>query len=108
MKKPVIIAIDGPSGSGKSTVGTGLARSLGYDYINSGSLYRALALKALDKGSSKKVWYSIRDHAADARLSRQLAEIEGRSRRLPADRALLPLGISRLDTMLSGGLRRDA
>lgn len=43
-----------------------------------------------------------------ARLSRQIAEIEGRSMHLPADRALLPLGISRLDAMLSGGLRRDA
>ena len=47
MKKPTIIAIDGPSGSGKSTVSSGLARSLGYNYINSGSLYRAFALKAL-------------------------------------------------------------
>ncbi len=48
MKKPVIIAIDGPSGSGKSTVSSGLAQSLGYNYINSGSLYRAFALKAIN------------------------------------------------------------
>ncbi len=50
MKKTVVIAIDGPSGSGKSTVSIGLAHSLGYNYINSGSLYRAFALKTLDHG----------------------------------------------------------
>ncbi len=46
MRKPVIIAVDGPSGSGKSTISAGLAQSLGYDYINTGSLYRAVAFKA--------------------------------------------------------------
>jgi protein ImuA len=43
-----------------------------------------------------------------ARLSRQIAEIEGRPVCLPAHRALLPLGVRSLDAMLSGGLRRDA
>ena len=47
MRRATIIAIDGPSGSGKSTAGTGLARGLGYDYINSGSIYRAVALKSM-------------------------------------------------------------
>ncbi len=48
MKKSVIIAIDGPSGSGKSTISTAVARMLGFNYINSGSLYRAIALKAIN------------------------------------------------------------
>lgn len=43
-----------------------------------------------------------------ARLSRRIAEIEGRPIRLPARHALLPLGIRSLDAMLLGGLRRDA
>ena len=43
----VIIAIDGPSGSGKSTVGKALARCLGYLYIDSGAVYRAVACKAI-------------------------------------------------------------
>lgn len=43
-----------------------------------------------------------------ARLSRRIAEIEGKSVRLPARRAYLPLGIPSLDAMLSGGFRRDA
>jgi len=38
----VIIAIDGPSGAGKSTVAQGLARRLGYRYVDSGALYRAV------------------------------------------------------------------
>jgi cytidylate kinase len=41
-----IITIDGPAGAGKSTVGRRLAQSLGYLYLDSGALYRAVALKA--------------------------------------------------------------
>jgi CMP/dCMP kinase len=46
----LVIAIDGPSGSGKSTLGKALARRLGYLYIDSGAVYRAVARKALDEG----------------------------------------------------------
>jgi cytidylate kinase len=44
------IAIDGPAGSGKSTIGEGLARRLGYLYIDTGAIYRAVAWMALQKG----------------------------------------------------------
>ena len=44
----LVIAIDGPSGSGKSTVGKAIARRLGYLYIDSGAVYRAVGLKALE------------------------------------------------------------
>ena len=44
----LIIAIDGPSGSGKSTVGKAVAKRLGYLYIDSGAVYRAVGLKALE------------------------------------------------------------
>src|SRR6266404_1819506 len=44
----LIIAIDGPSGSGKSTVGKAVAQQLGYLYIDSGAVYRAVGLKALE------------------------------------------------------------
>ena len=47
MQKKMIITIDGPAGSGKSTVSKMLAKRLGYIYLNTGSLYRALAYKAL-------------------------------------------------------------
>ncbi len=46
MTKPFIIAIDGPSGAGKSTLGRRLARELGLLYIDTGAMYRAVALAA--------------------------------------------------------------
>jgi CMP/dCMP kinase len=41
-----VIAIDGPAGAGKSTVARGVARELGFTYLDSGAMYRAVALAA--------------------------------------------------------------
>src|SRR5215469_16236830 len=46
--RPLVIAIDGPAGSGKSTIAARLAKKLGYINLESGAMYRALALKALE------------------------------------------------------------
>jgi CMP/dCMP kinase len=46
----VIVAIDGPSGSGKSSVSRGVASRLGYDYLDTGAMYRAVTWWALDNG----------------------------------------------------------
>ncbi len=46
----MIIAIDGPAGAGKSTVAKKLAQRMGFLYIDTGAMYRCLALKALDQG----------------------------------------------------------
>jgi len=48
----LVVAIDGPSGAGKSTAGRALAAQLGYTYIDTGAMYRALALKASRAGVS--------------------------------------------------------
>ncbi|HVA78980.1 MAG TPA: (d)CMP kinase [Candidatus Binataceae bacterium] len=45
-----IVAIDGPVGAGKSTVARGLARELGFSYLNTGAMYRAVAIAARDAG----------------------------------------------------------
>ena len=52
--KNLIIAIDGPSGAGKSTLGRMLARALKLLYIDTGSMYRAVALAVMDASMSVK------------------------------------------------------
>ncbi len=47
-KGRLIVAIDGPSGAGKSTVARRLARELGYLYMDTGAMYRAVALNVLE------------------------------------------------------------
>ena len=61
----IVIAIDGPSGSGKSTVGKAIAGRLGYLYIDSGAVYRAIGLKTVETNTA------LEDSAAIARLARQ-------------------------------------
>src|SRR6195256_6374718 len=53
MSDPLIIAIDGPSGSGKSTLGRMLARQLGLLYIDTGSMYRAVALAVIESTTNE-------------------------------------------------------
>jgi CMP/dCMP kinase len=46
----MVIAIDGPAGAGKSTVARGVAEALGFTYLDSGAMYRCVALAALRRG----------------------------------------------------------
>ena len=64
MSRPLIIAIDGPSGAGKSTLGRRLARELGLLYIDTGAMYRAVALAAAAAG------VEVSDAAAVAAVAR--------------------------------------
>jgi cytidylate kinase len=63
--RQLVIAIDGPSGSGKSTLGKAVARQLGYLYIDSGAVYRAVGWKALSTNTQ------LDDLASIARLARE-------------------------------------
>jgi cytidylate kinase len=65
MRRPGRIAIDGPAGSGKSTIGEQLAHKLGYLYVDTGAMYRAVAWLALQRQ------VDIFDGPALARLARE-------------------------------------
>jgi cytidylate kinase len=49
--RSMVIAIDGPAGAGKSSVARGVARALGFCYLDSGAMYRCVALAALERGA---------------------------------------------------------
>jgi cytidylate kinase len=63
------VAIDGPSGSGKSTVGKAIARTLGYLYIDSGAVYRAVGLKALETNTSLEDSHTVAALAKQASIN---------------------------------------
>jgi cytidylate kinase len=65
-RAPPVIAIDGPSASGKGTVAQAVAAALGFHYLNSGALYRLVALLAGERGAS------LDDEAALATLARDM------------------------------------
>jgi len=48
----MVVAIDGPAGAGKSTVARGVARALGFTYLDSGAMYRVVGLKLLREGGA--------------------------------------------------------
>src|SRR5210317_223694 len=47
---PIIVAIDGPAGAGKSTVAKGVSKALDYQLVDTGAIYRAVALVAKEQG----------------------------------------------------------
>jgi len=59
--KNIIIAIDGSSSTGKSTLAKQLARALEYVYVDSGAMYRAVTLFAIEKGFISKDYFNIKD-----------------------------------------------
>lgn len=69
-----VIAIDGPSGSGKGTVAYAVAGSLGFHYLNSGALYRTVALAALESGADLENELVLRDIALNL-----IAKFQGES-----------------------------
>lgn len=65
--RPFVLAIDGPAGAGKSTTARAVSAALGFAYLDSGALYRCVALAALEAGVSPD------DDAALGELARRVS-----------------------------------
>jgi cytidylate kinase len=69
MSKRIIVAIDGPAGAGKSTIARAIADRLGFVYIDSGAMYRAIALWALRRGIGPDDMHRLEQLAAEADIA---------------------------------------
>jgi len=69
-KTPIVIAVDGPTAAGKGTLARMLAAELGFNYLDTGSLYRAIAWTMLERGADPK------DQELATKVARAL-DIEG-------------------------------
>lgn len=82
MSAKLTIAVDGPGSSGKGTVARGVARALGYQYVDTGAMYRAVALTARRRGIS---WGNASEIAAIARALRFAFSWDGDILRISVD-----------------------
>ncbi len=80
-----VVAIDGPSGAGKSTVARHLAQALGFGFLDTGAMYRAITLHFLRRGCAPQACAGEADRG-EARMRAALAEAR---LELPAGRVLL-------------------
>lgn len=68
MSKRIVVAIDGPAGAGKSTIAQRLAARLGFIYIDTGAMYRAVALWAMRAGIEFSEMHRLEQLAAAAQI----------------------------------------
>jgi cytidylate kinase len=72
----MVIAIDGPAGAGKSTVARGVADALDFTYLDSGAMYRCVALAALRAGADPNDGKAMGEIAREARIDLRSAGVE--------------------------------
>ena len=97
--RPLLITIDGPSGAGKTTISRMLATRLDYDYIDTGALYRAVALATQEAGVSED---------DDTALEALCANLELSFRRSADELRLLSNGVDVSDRLRTPALTMRA
>jgi cytidylate kinase len=108
----MVIAIDGPAGAGKSSVARAVARELGFTYLDSGAMYRSVALAARERGAEpaevagevrievgERVLLDGRD-VTDAIRTPEVSQAASRAAADPAVRAAM---VAQQRRLLSGG-----
>jgi CMP/dCMP kinase len=76
----MVIAIDGPAGAGKSSVARGVAAELGFTYLDSGAMYRCVALAGIERGADLDDGEAMGELARGLRIGFEgdLVELDGR------------------------------
>jgi len=77
-KKPISVAIDGPSGAGKSTIARLLANELGFLYVDTGALYRAIGYSVIKRGGDPKSMADVEGMLDTMRV--ELRHVDGQQR----------------------------
>jgi cytidylate kinase len=107
-----VVAIDGPAGAGKSSVARGVADALGFTYLDSGALYRTVALAALERGVAPasiaeglyfEVGPRIRLDGRDVTSEIRTPQVSAAASQAAADPAVRKALLGRQRQMLSSG-----
>ena len=108
---PVVIAIDGPAGAGKSTVARAVARELGFTYLDTGAMYRAVALAAQPGSDAADVARTIEIEVGDrvlidgADVTDQIRapEISERASKVAADQGVRDALVAKQQALMALG-----
>src|ERR1700719_4417652 len=106
MQKNVIVAIDGPAGAGKSTVARSVAQRLGFLYIDTGAMYRAVALWALRTGVDLDDQHRLEQLAKQARIEFSGTEVLLNGEDVTAAIRESQIGEAASEVAACGGVRR--
>src|SRR4051794_40466107 len=99
----MVVAIDGPAGAGKSTVARALAEALGFTYLDSGAMYRAVALQALRSGNPPADEARALDHALLSSPDIRAPEVSEAASKVATDPAVRAALVDRQRELIAGG-----
>jgi cytidylate kinase len=99
----MVIAIDGPAGAGKSTVARGLAGALGFTYLDSGAMYRAVALAALRGGVDLDDSQGLGQLAREIDIGIRTPEVSAAASRVSVHASVREAIVDRQRALIAGG-----